>query len=42
MKSHQLFEEQNQAALRYRTGIYPKDFISCVKSNDDEKGSLGS
>ena len=40
MNSYQSIQEQNQTALRYQTGIYPQDFISCVKSNDGEKGNL--
>ena len=36
MNSYQSIQEQNQTALRYETGIYSQDFISCVKSNDGE------
>jgi len=40
MNSYQSLQEQNQTLLRDQTGIYPEDFISCVKSNDAGKGSL--
>ena len=40
MNSYQSNQEQNQTVLRYQTGIYPQDFINCVKSNDGEKGNL--
>ena len=40
MNSYQSIQEQDQTLLRYQTGIYPEDFISCVKSNNAEKGNL--
>ena len=40
MNSYQSIQEQDQTLLQNQTGIYPEVFISCVKSNDAEKGSL--
>ena len=40
MNSYQSLQEQNQTLLRYQRDIYPKNFISCVKSNNAEKGNL--
>ena len=40
MNSYQSIQEQNQTLLRHKTGIYPENFISCVKSNNAEKGNL--
>ena len=40
MNSYQSMREQNQNTLRYQKGIYPQNFISCVKSNDGKKGNL--
>ena len=36
------FQNEEKKSIGHQNGIFPQEFISCVKINDGDKGSLKS